>query len=131
MSFTGSYTFSKSIDNSIGIRNQGFDTLFAQNNLCLRCDRALSAFDTRHWFIFAGNYDLAVGKGQPVTIKNGFSDALLGGWPVSGEFTLQSGMPQNITIGVIDNARTRNQGTDRPNYLRIGSDYAANQTPSR
>jgi hypothetical protein len=43
--------WSKSIDNSSGIRNQGFDTLFPQDNRCRRCDRALSSFDTRHRFV--------------------------------------------------------------------------------
>src|SRR5262249_16447022 len=63
LSLTSSYTYSKSIDNSSGIRVQGFDTLFPQNSTCLRCERALSAFDTRHRFVLGGSYDLPIGKG--------------------------------------------------------------------
>src|SRR5262249_36388225 len=54
LSFTSSYTFSKSLDNSSGIRVQGFDTLFPQNSTCLRCERAPSAFDTRNRFVAGG-----------------------------------------------------------------------------
>jgi Carboxypeptidase regulatory-like domain len=131
ISGTTSYTFSKSIDNSSGIRNQGFDTLFPQDNRCLSCERALSAFDTRHRFVLAGSYDLPVGKGKSLDIKNGFLDALIGGWQTSGQYTLQSGVPQTLTIGGVDNASTGNQGTDRPNYTGIGNGIAADQTPSR
>jgi hypothetical protein len=131
LSGTASYTFSKSMDNSSGIRPQGFDTLFPQDNRCLSCERALSAFDTRHRFILAGSYDLPVGKGKALDIKNGFLDALIGGWQTSGQYTLQSGVPQTLTIGGVDNASTGNQGTDRPNYTGIGNGIAAVQTPSR
>ena len=55
MSLTTTYTLSKSMDNSSGIRNQGFDTLFPQDNSCLRCERALSSFDTRHRFVLGGS----------------------------------------------------------------------------
>ena len=37
------YTFSKSIDTSSAIRNQGNDTLFPMNSYCRQCERALSA----------------------------------------------------------------------------------------
>src|SRR5207245_9734573 len=42
LSLTSSYTYSKSIDNSSGIRVQGYDTLFPQDSRCLRCEPALS-----------------------------------------------------------------------------------------
>ena len=131
LSGTASYTYSKSIDNSSGIRPQGFDTLFPQDNRCLSCERALSAFDTRHRFVLAGSYDLPVGKGKALDIKNGFLNALIGGWQTSGQYTLQSGVPQTLNIGGVDNASTGNQATDRPNYTGVGDGYAAAQTPSR
>ncbi|PYS09350.1 MAG: hypothetical protein DMG17_27125 [Acidobacteria bacterium] len=70
LSLTSSYTYSKSIDNSSGIRVQGYDTLFPQDSRCLRCERALSAFDTRHRFVLGGAYDLPVGKGKLLNINN-------------------------------------------------------------
>ena len=131
LSFTSSYTFSKSTDESSGIRPQGFDTLFPQDNRCLSCEHALSAFDTRHRFILATSYELPVGKGKALNINNAVLDAVIGGWQTSGNYTLQSGVPQTLSIGGVDNASTGNQGTDRPNYTGVGNGYAAVQTPSR
>jgi hypothetical protein len=130
LSFISSYTFSKSLDESSGIRNQGGDTLFPQDNRCMRCEHALSAFDTRHRFILGASYELPVGKGKALNLGNTVLDAIVGGWQASGNYTLQSGVPQTLSIGQ-DNASTGNQGTDRPNYTGIGNGYAAEQTPSR
>jgi hypothetical protein len=131
LSLTSSYTFSKSIDNSSGIRVQGFDTLFPQDSRCLRCERALSAFDTRHRFVVGSTYDLPVGKGKRLNIDNRAANALLGGWQTSGSMTIQSGVPQNIGIGGVDNSSTGNGGYDRPIFTQASSGYVANPTPAR
>jgi hypothetical protein len=131
MNLITSYTWSKSMDNSSGIRNQGFDTLFPQDNRCLRCEYALSAFDTRHRFVLGGVYELPLGKGKLLDIQNSFANAFAGGWQLSANMTIQSGVPQTLGIGGADNAGTGNQGTDRPNYTGVGNGYAANRTPSR
>src|SRR3989454_7652218 len=131
LSMTGSYTFSKSIDNSSGIRVQGFDTLFPQDSRCARCERALSAFDTRHRFVFGGTYDLPVGKGKLLNTNNSVVNALAGGWQMSASATIQSGVPENIIIGV-DNASTgTNAGYDRPIATLASKGYPANRTTSR
>ncbi len=62
-----SYTWSKSQDHSSGIRVQGQDTLFPQNSYCVKCEWALSAYDTRHRFVTSTLYDLPVGKGPPAS----------------------------------------------------------------
>jgi hypothetical protein len=130
MSLTGSYTFSKSMDNSSGIRVQGFDTLFPQDSRCLRCERALSAFDTRHRFVTGGTYDLPIGKDKYFKLNNSVANTLLGGWQTSASVTIQSGVPQNIGIGGIDNSSTGNGGYDRPIFTGASSGYAANPSPS-
>jgi hypothetical protein len=130
-SLTSSYTFSKSIDNSSGIRVQGFDTLFPQDSRCLRCERALSSFDTRHRFVAGSTYDLPIGKGKRLNINSRAADALLGGWQTSGSMTIQSGVPQNIGIGGVDNSSTGNGGYDRPILTLASSGYATNPTPAR
>ena len=131
LSLTSSYTFSKSIDNSSGIRVQGYDTLFPQDSTCLRCERALSAFDTRHRFTLGGTYDLPIGKGKLLNINNSLANFLVGGWQTSAGMAIQSGVPQNIIIGV-DNASTgTNAGYDRPIATLASRGYVANPTPSR
>jgi hypothetical protein len=83
----------------------------------------------RHRFSDSIVYDLPVGKGRRVDTKNPFVNAVIGGWQVGGSFTIQSGLPENITIGGVDRSNT-GVGDDRPSSTGI-SQYAANKTPSR
>ena len=113
-SVLSSYTFAKSIDESSGIRVQNQDTLFPQNSYCLRCERGLSAFDTRHRFVTSALYDLPIGRGRSKNINNSVANAILGGWQTGMILTLQSGFPQTISIGGTD--RSGAGGLfDRPN----------------
>jgi hypothetical protein len=129
LSFVTSYTYSKSIDNTSGIRVQGYDTLYPQNSNCGQCERGLSSFDTRNRLITSVLYDIPVGKGRTVAVTNPFVNAIAGGWQVGGIFTAQSGLPQVITIGGVDRSNT-GVGYDRP-IATGASQYAANRTPSR
>ena len=70
-----SYTWSKSIDETSGIRTSDSDTLFWQNGYCQRCERGLSAFDNRHRLVISGLYDLPLGKGRKLDIRNRVLDA--------------------------------------------------------
>jgi hypothetical protein len=130
LSLISSYTYSKSIDNSSGIRVQGFDTLFPQNSGCLRCERGLSAFDTRNRFIASVIYELPVGQGKALNISNPVANVIIGGWQLGGIYTLQSGLPQTITIGGVDRSGTGN-GYDRPIATLLSDGYAKDRTPSR
>jgi carboxypeptidase family protein len=131
MSLTSSYTYSNSMDNSSGIRVQGFDTLFPQDSRCLRCERARSAFDTRHRFVAGGSYDLPIGKDKLLNLHNRVANTVLAGWQTSASVTIQSGVPQNIGIGGADNASTGNGGYDRPIATLVGNGFVANPTPAR
>jgi hypothetical protein len=130
LSVVSSYTFSKSIDDTSGIRVQGFDTLFPQNSDCIQCERGLSSFDVRQRFVTSVLYELPVGKGKAVNIVNPVLNGVIGGWQTGGVLTLQSGVPGSLTIGGVDNASTSDGGYDRPNSTGV-SPYASNQTPSR
>jgi len=131
MSLTGSYTYSNSMDNSSGIRVQGFDTLFPQDSRCLRCEHARSAFDTRHRFVAGGTYDLPIGKDKVLNLHNRVANTVLAGWQTSASVTIQSGVPQNIGIGGVDNSSTGNGGYDRPIATLVGNGFVANPTPAR
>jgi len=113
LSMIAAYTHGVSIDDTSGIRVQGYDTLFPQNSYCIRCERGLSSFDTRNRLVVSPLYDLPVGKGKPLNIANSFANAIVGGWQVGGIFTLQSGIPETISIGGVDNSLTQS-GYDRP-----------------
>ena len=106
---------------------QGYDTLFPQNSNCQRCERGLSSFDTRHRLVVSPLYELPIGRGKLLNVNNGFANAIVGGWQVGGILTLQSGVPETLTIGGVDNSITQT-GYDRPSYVSGQSVYATNQS---
>ncbi len=130
VSVIGSYTWSKSIDDTSGIRTQGFDTLYPQNSDCIECERGLSSFDVRNRAVVSVLYDLPVGKGRRLNVNNSVLNGVIGGWELGGILTLQSGVPGSVNIGGVDNASTSDGGYDRPNSTGI-SPYESNPTPSR
>lgn len=119
--FDGSYTFSKSIDDSsaaAGITDFDFSGRGqAQDPDDLRASRGLSAFDVRHALILTGTYLLpGVGDRHPI------ARALLNGWQVSSMMTMASGTPFTISIaGDYARNRPRATGQTRPD-LREGAD---------
>jgi hypothetical protein len=125
-----SYTYSRSIDDTSGIRTQGSDTLFPQNSDCIACERGLSSFDVRHRMVTSILYDLPLGKGKRWNIDNPALNAVAGGWQAGGILTVQSGVPGTLSIGGVDNASTSDGGYDRPVATGI-SPYLSNPTPSR
>ena len=97
-----SYTWSKSLDDTSGIRNQGNDELYPQNSYCIRCEYGPSAFDVRNRIVGSALYELPIGVGKLVPV-NRFLDVLIGGWQVGGIFTHQTGGVATPLLGV-DNA---------------------------
>jgi len=102
LQFTGSYTFSKTIDNGSGA--------FATNEQLfqsLRLDRALADTDVRNRLVFSGVYELPFGHGKK--FANNLSkplDLALGGWQLNTILTVQSGLPFSLTTpGSPSNAR--------------------------
>ena len=129
LSLTTNYTFAKSIDNASGTRTQGLDTLFPQDSSCLECETGLSSFDVRHRWVLGAVYELPIGKGKPLNINNSVLNGIVGGWQLSTNTTIQSGVPQTLTIGI--QSGTNTLVNDRPSYSGVGDGYAANPTPAR
>lgn len=101
-SINSNYTYSKTIDEVTDFNSDWS----AQDPLNLRLDRALSAFDQRHRFVFAGVFNSPV-KDESV-IGRVFSN-----WVLSPIFIAGSGRPFNILLGFDANQDSRSQ-TDRP-----------------
>lgn len=83
------YTYSKAIDEVTDF-NSDFS---AQNPLDLRAERALSAFDQRHRFVFSSMFKSPV-KGERVVSR------LLRDWMLSPIFIAGSGRPFNVVLGI-------------------------------
>ncbi len=130
ISLNTSYTLAKSIDNTSGTRVQGFDTLFPQDSRCLACETGPSAFDVRHRWVLGAVYELPFGKGKMVNINNRLIDGIAGGWQVSTNTTISSGVPQTLSAVKVQSG-TNALVPDRPSYSGVGTGYAANRSKTQ
>jgi outer membrane receptor protein involved in Fe transport len=99
------------------------DSSSFQNMACRACDRSNSAYDVRHSFVTTSVYQLPFGKGRQYMNNGGISDKVLGGWELSGLFTVRTGLPVNISMKPKTTPLDGNTSGQRPNYIG-GSIYA-------
>jgi hypothetical protein len=86
---SGTYTYSKSIDDASSIGGGG--TVVAQNPFDIAADRGLSSFDQRHKFSGNWIYELPFGENHRFAQRGPVSH-ILDGWQWSGNFTIGSGL---------------------------------------
>lgn len=119
VALTGSYTYSKLIDNasevfSVAETNQpqqaSYPTILGGQPL----ERAVSFFDRTHRGSLTYVYELPFFKEQ-----RGFVGRALGGWEISGVTTWETGVPLTVTNGADADAIGGN--LDRPNYNPLGA----------
>jgi len=91
------YTWSRTFDNVSAINNLPTGTLTLQNNNCFSCDYGPASFDQPHRFVASGSYEFPVGKGRKWSL--GWANWVLGGWQMSGVYTVASGMPETVFAG--------------------------------
>jgi hypothetical protein len=117
---TASYTYSKSLDDTSGIRSQGNDQLYPQNSLCVTCEYGPSAFDIRNRVVVSGLYELPIGPGKLVPVENKIINVVIGGWQIGGTFSHQTGQVASPQYGG-DNSGINSPfgGFDRPNETGI------------
>jgi hypothetical protein len=130
LTFLASYTWSRAIDNLSGIRVNGNDGTFPQNNDCLSCERGLSTFHVPHRVVGSVLYELPFGKGRAHANTSRLADLIVGGWQASSICMLQAGSPFTIRANV-DRANT-GRNDDRPMSTGVNANLArGNQDPSR
>jgi hypothetical protein len=94
--FQGNYTFSKNLTNAIGTSQTLVEPFL--DNARPELDKARADYDLTHVFNFNGSYELPFGRGKRFfSGANGFVDRLLGGWQLTGIFTITSGSPLTFT----------------------------------
>ncbi len=118
LALTGSYTYSKLIDNgseifaSAGLVNSSLaiipHVLGGERN-----ERAVSLFDRTHRGVFTYVYDLPFMRDQ-----RGALGQIIGGWQLSGITTFESGVPFTIGNGQDSNGFAGNN--DRPDFNPAG-----------
>jgi trimeric autotransporter adhesin len=89
VSISGTYAYSKSIDDASSIGGGG--TVVAQNPFDIAADRGLSSFDQRHKFTGNWIYELPFGENHRFAQRGSLSH-ILAGWQWSGDFTIGSGL---------------------------------------
>lgn len=116
LSVIASYTWGKALDDTSGVRNQGNDNLFAQDNRCIPCDYGRSAFDVKNRIVGSVLYELPIGPGKLLPVNNKALNAVVGGWQVGGIFTHQTGVVGTPLLGVDNSGIAAAGGNfDRPN----------------
>lgn len=104
LQFTGSYTWSHTIDDSPGTLDQQVDRVDFFN---FRHERANSNLDLRHRFVLSALYELPFGKGRKFgSTMNPVLEQIVGGWQINPILVLQSGMPFDV-ISSYQGLRTR------------------------
>ena len=123
LSFEGSYTISKSTDDSSAGRNNFIGGLSSGGGISvglpqqldrLNLEHAISANDTPQRLAAAVVLDLPIGRKQWIGgDMNRIADAAIGGWSIATIITEQSGQPMGLGL---DNPRLAN-GYQRPNVI--------------
>lgn len=98
--FSAAYTWSHSIDDTTA---EVFSTVLSprrvQDFQNLALERADSALDRRHRFVFSGVWDIPFGRNN----SNGFVKTVLGGWSLANVLTFESGEKATVLSGVDSN----------------------------
>ncbi len=113
------YTWAKFLDD-VSNGSSNLDWLSATNGRNLqniwdyRQEKSYSSNDVAHRFVATAVYQLPFGQGRSFAKDvNRVMDAVIGGWEMSGFFTLQSSQPLQVT----QNGGTLWNGTQRPNLI--------------
>jgi hypothetical protein len=96
LQFQTSYVYSKALSNTAGDSQANFEPLLDLNNDTIEV--APSPYDMRHLFKVNYLYDLPFGRGRRWS-GNAFTNAVFGGWAISGILNYQSGSPFSILSG--------------------------------
>ncbi len=108
------YTYSKFLDNIEGGSEFAGGEGNGYTHPELRAlDRSYSGNDLRHRVIASSVYELPIGKGRKLDVKNSFLDAVIGGWSLGMIAEVHSGAPW----GSIEQTNVTNtfSGSPRPN----------------
>lgn len=114
LNLLANYTWSKYLDNVEGGNEFAGGEGNGYTHPELRSlDRSYSGNDLRHRIIGSSVYELPVGKGRRLDLKNSFADAVIGGWSLGLIAEVHSGAPW----GAVEQTNLSNtfSGSPRPN----------------
>lgn len=130
--FVANYTLGRAMANNSGyFGNAGVagEGAYPMNSYDIEANYGPAAYDARHVFSMAGNYDLPFGRERQMGANwNRILDGVAGGWSVSFGMTAHSGFPITVTDGSSPSLQA-SRSPERPN--RIGSGEVDNPTIER
>jgi len=116
MTLQGAYTFSKTLE-EVSFLNNEFFNLAAPLNSPL--ERRLMQFDVAHKVAVLATYEFPLGRGKPYgNSLHPVLNALVGGWQMNGDLTLQTGFPIQFPNAAPIAARTAVLPSDERTLLR-------------
>ncbi len=118
--YLASYTLSRTRTNNLGYYGSGgvaAEGAYWMNAYEPEWNYGPAFFDARHNFVYSANYELPFGKGRKwASNASSLTDAIIGGWRLSGIFQAHTGFPITVTDG---RARSLQgvRGNERPNCV--------------
>ncbi len=115
-----SYTWSKTMTDNLGYYGSGgvsAQGAYSANHYDRRgYNYGPAFFDATHNFIWAGTYNLPIGKGRSYGNDwHPFVNAVLGGWGISSIVSMHTGFP--LTVTTTDRSLQNPRGAARPNTI--------------
>jgi hypothetical protein len=130
--FLNSFTWSKAIDNAAGHLETANGDNSRVNIRNLAAEKGLGAYNQPLNNTTTFVWEVPFGKGKKFgSGMNGFLDAVVGGWRLTGIHTATSGLPVNLSYNVPTQGQvsTSVNPTYRPNY--VGGDiYSTEKSPT-
>lgn len=118
--FVASYVWSKTLE-QLNVQNAQWVNLSNIDSIPVE-NRPAAETDIPHKFSFAGVYEVPFGRGRQFGSGiNRFADAILGGWQVTANLTLQSGWAMDYP-----NAKQAVDGDGRPTEAQKAAGYLFN-----
>jgi len=115
LSVIGHYTYAKSID--LGGANFITGDLVYRDPRNIELDRGLSSFDVRHNMVLSYIWDIPVGRGRVLDLKDRWLNGIIGGWQFTGVTTARSGTPFTPSLSV----NPAQSGHARPDRIADGN----------
>jgi len=129
LEYLASYTFGKVLTNNLGYYGSSFvqaEGAYWMNAYQQEWNYGPAFHDVRHNFVLSAAYDLPWGRGRQWGGNwSGVTNALLGGWKLSGIFQARSGFPITVTDSRGSSLQAV-RGNERPNC--VGNPKPADQS---
>lgn len=97
------YTLSHATDSGgAGISTYGNQAnTRAMNTYNLKLEHGLSSLDIPRKLALSGNYEIPVGSGKLLNIRNGVLNQVIGGWQTNGILIVRSGLATDVTTAAL------------------------------